>query len=175
MSFRTYNYFLFYFTCSVCCAKCDSVHLRYCHPDPIWARPTDPRLPLIYCKICLRLQLQQLHIIFNLFSICQGVLNLTLKRPNWHGRSNGPGSGSLLHRIQEPTRTEKNGVLVPFAKTMRVCTGRQQVMMLNSATQHLCALLGSNAEKSWLSNAEVEVVIAFIGEIGNRGFLLSHR
>jgi hypothetical protein len=33
----------------------------------------------------------------------------------------------------------------------------------------------SNAEKSWLSDAEVEVVIAYIGEIGNRGFPLSHK
>ena len=33
----------------------------------------------------------------------------------------------------------------------------------------------SNAEKSWLSDAEVEVVIAYIGEIGNRGFPQSHK
>src|SRR6202050_5884375 len=33
----------------------------------------------------------------------------------------------------------------------------------------------SNGGKSWLSDAEVEVVIAYIGEIGNRGFPLSHK
>jgi hypothetical protein len=33
----------------------------------------------------------------------------------------------------------------------------------------------SNAEGCWLSDAEVDVVITFIGEIGNRGFPLSHR
>jgi hypothetical protein len=32
----------------------------------------------------------------------------------------------------------------------------------------------SNAEKCWLPDVEVEIVIAFIGEIGNRGFPLSH-
>ena len=33
----------------------------------------------------------------------------------------------------------------------------------------------SNAEGCWLSDAKVEVVITFIGEMGNRGFPLSHR
>ena len=33
----------------------------------------------------------------------------------------------------------------------------------------------SNAKGCWLSDAEVDVVITFIGEIGNWGFPLSHR
>ena len=33
----------------------------------------------------------------------------------------------------------------------------------------------SNAKRCWLTNVEVAVVIAYIGEIGNRGFPLSHK
>jgi hypothetical protein len=33
----------------------------------------------------------------------------------------------------------------------------------------------SNAERCWLTNVEIGVVIAYIGEIGNRGFPLSHK
>ena len=33
----------------------------------------------------------------------------------------------------------------------------------------------SNAEGCWLKNAEVDVIIAFIGDIANWGFPLSHR
>lgn len=53
-------------------------------------------------------------------------------------------------------------IKLSYSKHMRLTTGGKTKAQ-------------SNAEKSWLLDVEIEVVIAYIGEIGNQGFSLSHK
>jgi len=74
--------------------------------------------------------------------------------------------------LKKPAGLKQRGART-ICKDLRVWTGRQQAKILSWATPHLCALpaggktkaQSTNGEKPWLSDAEVEVVIAYIGEI----------
>ena len=83
--------------------------------------------------------------------------------------------------LKKPLGLKKQGACIickDFECLNKQVTGKD-IKLSYSTLMHLAAggktRAQSNAEGCWLSDAEVDVVITFIGKIANQGFPLSHR